>query len=161
MQIYNYDPDTKALIGFAIADESPLEAGVFLVPAFATSIDPPEVPDGKYAAFDGSAWQLLDSVGPVAEVIAETPEQTVARYEAALDAWLDAKARMYRYANRFTFALRAAYPGPWHDEAVTFAEWMDSCNAQAFELLQSVQDGEVEMPTVEGFISGLPDFVLP
>lgn len=160
-KIYNYHPETKALLGAAWADESPLDLGGFIVPAFATLIIPPEVPAGKYAAFNGTDWLLLDDVGPVAETIEETPAQTIARYEAALDHWMDAKARMYRYDNRFTFALRAAYPGPWHNEGVAFAEWMDTCNQQAFDLLVAVQAGQAELPSIEAFIEGLPVLVLP
>lgn len=158
MQIYNYDPYTNALIGSSQADESPLEPGEFLVPAFATLIAPPEVTDGKYAAFDGLAWQLLDAVGPIAEVIEETPQQTIARYEAALDAFLDAKARLFRYDNRFTFALRASYPNAWRDEATAFGIWMDECNAQAYALLEAVQSGEAQMPSIDAFIEALPAF---
>lgn len=159
--IYHFDPVTRTLRGQSVADESPLEPGVFLIPANATGLVPPDVPPGKYAAFDGERWQLLDDVGPVPEVIAETPEQTIARYEAALDAHLDATARMHRYDNRFTFALRAAYPGPWHDDGVAFASWMDACNAQAYTLLQSVMAGEAEMPEIADFLAAFQPFDLP
>lgn len=159
MKIYNFRPDNGSLISESDADESPLENGVFLIPANATNVVPPSVPDGKYAAFYNSAWHLLDRVVVEPEVIAETTEQIIARYEAALDSKLDSVARMYRYDNRFTFALRAAYAGPWHDEAVTFATWMDTCNAQAYTLLQNVIAGNEEIPTIEVFIAGLPEFV--
>lgn len=160
-KIYNFHPESKALISETWADESPLEPGVFIVPAFATMIIPPTVPAGKFAAFNGTDWLLLDDVGPVPEVLEETPAQTIARYEAALDDWMDAKARMYRYDNRFTFALRAAYPGPWHDEGAAFATWMDECNQQAFEVLTAVQAGTQAMPSIEAFIAALPELVLP
>lgn len=89
-----------------------------------------------------------------------TTAEIVAQYERALDAHLDSVAKQYRYDNRFTFALRAGYPGPYHDEAVAFAAWMDTCNVQAFTLLSEVQAGNATMPTIEGFIAGLPVFVL-
>lgn len=84
--------------------------------------------------------------------------RNIARYEAALDAHLDAVARQYRYDNRFTFALRAAYPGPWQAEGSAFAQWMDACNAQSFALLQQVLAGEAELPSLADFIAALPEF---
>jgi len=38
--VYNYDPLTGAFISEALADESPLEPGVFMVPANATELKP-------------------------------------------------------------------------------------------------------------------------
>lgn len=97
----------------------------------------------------------------LADQPAPTQAQVIAQYEAALDEHLDSVARQYRYDNRFTFALRAGYPGPYHDEAVAFAGWMDSCNVQAFAMLGQVIGGEASMPSIEDFIGGLPAFVLP
>ncbi|AGR47754.1 tail fiber assembly like protein [Sinorhizobium phage phiM7] len=56
MIIYNYHPETKILIGADEADESPLEPGVYLIPAHATTIEPPEPLDGKYIVFLGNEW---------------------------------------------------------------------------------------------------------
>lgn len=158
MKIYNYSPDTGAFIGESEADESPLEPGVVIIPAYATAIEPPATHAGKYPAFDGVTWHILDEAGPLPEVIEETPQQTIARYEAALDDWLDAKARMFRYDNRFTFALRASYPNAWRDEATAFGIWMDECNAQAYALLEAVQAGAAQMPGIDAFIDSLPVF---
>lgn len=85
----------------------------------------------------------------------------VRRYEQALDNHLDSVAQQYRYNNRFTFALRAGYTGPFQAEGVAFAQWMDSVNAQAYDLLLAVQAGQAVPPTVEEFIAGLPEFVKP
>ena len=108
-----------------------------------------ELTDAPYAQ-----WTLKSS-----ERLKET---LVRKFEAALDAHLDATAREHRYNDRFTFALRAGYAGPFHDEGVAFAQWMDACNAQAYQLLLDVEAGTATMPaSVEAFIATLPVFVKP
>lgn len=161
MKIYNYDANTGVFLGESDADYSPVNPEFPLIPAFATTEAPPSSPPGKRAVFSDGAWQLLDAPSaetPVAELPAETVEQTIARYEAALDSHLDAVAKADRWNNRFTFALRASYPNPWRAKATAFGVWMDDCNARAYTLLQAVQAGEEGVPSVADFIAGLPPF---
>jgi hypothetical protein len=96
----------------------------------------------------------------VAPVVTPTQEQIIAQYETALDAHLDAVAQQYRYRDRVTFAMRAGYPGPWQSDGAKFGTWMDTCNAQAYALLESVLAGEVGLPSKEDFIASLPVFLL-
>jgi hypothetical protein len=59
MRVHHYD--TRGLyLGSSDADPSPLEPGEFLIPARATSIEPPEFPDGKTALWDGAGWSLTN-----------------------------------------------------------------------------------------------------
>ena len=60
MLVYNYNPITFELTGSQGAQPSPLEPGVFLVPAFATAEVPPNIPSGQKAVFNIStqAWTL-------------------------------------------------------------------------------------------------------
>lgn len=88
-------------------------------------------------------------------------EEIIAQYERALDAHLDSVAQHHRYDNRFTFALRAGYAGPYQAEAVAFAQWMDDCNVQAFARMSRVLEGAEGMPTIESLIADLPIFVKP
>lgn len=81
---------------------------------------------------------------------------TLSQYEYALDSHLDAVAKLHRYDNRFTFALRAGYQGPFQEEGIKFAVWMDQCNAAAYQLLADVQNGDRPMPSVGDFIAALP-----
>lgn len=85
-----------------------------------------------------------------------TTEQVIARYEAALDARLDAVAQADRWRDRFTFAVRAGYENPWQTKAKAFGTWMDECNVQAYALLAAVTAGTAELPTVEDFIAAMP-----
>lgn len=66
MNIYNYKHDTKEFTTSGIADESPLEPGVYLIPAHATNVMPPVCYDGEAAIFDEklSNWsKALDRRG--------------------------------------------------------------------------------------------------
>lgn len=70
--IWHYRSDTGVLLGPGKADQSPLDPpGVWLIPAYATEIEPPPVPDGQQAVFDG-AWTLEDIPPPPEEPEVET-----------------------------------------------------------------------------------------
>ena len=58
--VYNYDPDTGEYLGPETAYESPIEPGVYLIPAHATTIAPPEADDGHVAVFADGAWTLVE-----------------------------------------------------------------------------------------------------
>ncbi|KAA8734909.1 phage tail protein [Acinetobacter qingfengensis] len=54
---YNY---AGLYTGTTEADESPLEPGVFLLPANSTEIHPPKAwPEDQWPRFDGQSWQLI------------------------------------------------------------------------------------------------------
>jgi hypothetical protein len=214
--IYNYSHQTGEYISQSKSDESPLELGVILIPAFSTPNAPPKTEmhqvavyrstSGSIPAFHGDGeWMVLPdwrgismfstSDGGVIEIteISKTPadvgatemprpdashrwsgekwvfdqtladeqaavtlRNTIREYETELDKHLDAVAKLQRYDNRFTFALRAGYPGPFQEEGVKFAAWMDQCNASAYRLLADVQNGDRQMPSVGDFIAALP-----
>lgn len=56
--IYNYHPQTGEFINEVPAEESPLEAGVILVPAFATTFKPPKTATREVAVFADGQWQV-------------------------------------------------------------------------------------------------------
>lgn len=112
MKIFNYHPISGFLIGESVADESPLEEGVFLVPAFATDLVPPAHIDGKNIVFTGAGWTYEDIPLPIPdpEPLPPTPVTSVTALQGLLaidasgladeyEAWANDPAR--------TFAERA------------------------------------------------------
>ena len=61
-QVSQLDADGY-FVGVTVADESPLEPGVFLLPAGAIDAAAPVVPEGQRAKWDG-AWVFEDIPQP-------------------------------------------------------------------------------------------------
>lgn len=67
MKVYNYAYEDGFYYGPSEADESPLEPGVWLIPANATTIEPPPFVEGKTIHFTGGGWAYRDIPVPVPE----------------------------------------------------------------------------------------------
>lgn len=151
---------------------TPDEASYFNVfPLYAT--DPPTydpltqicIRDG--CELVGDQWQYkwrVDDLPAEQVAINQANAYTakLAAFDAALTAHLDATAQSRRYDNRITCAVRAGYTGPFQAEGQAFAAWMDTCNAQAYQLLAEVQAGTRPLPdTTQALIDVLPAMVWP
>lgn len=68
---FSFHPNTGVFIGVDFAQESPLEPGVFLLPAGATFVEPPQVAEGKQSIWDGESWSVREIPLPPEP---ETPE---------------------------------------------------------------------------------------
>jgi hypothetical protein len=64
MKIYHYDFETGQYLGEGEADPSPLEEGVWLIPAHATDIVPPKTKTNEYAIFINNDWSVYAAVEP-------------------------------------------------------------------------------------------------
>jgi hypothetical protein len=60
MKIYNYHPEYKHFIGTSVADESPLEPGIYLIPAHATDIKPPTCESNQIQIFNETSWDIVE-----------------------------------------------------------------------------------------------------
>lgn len=60
MKIYNYHPEYNNYLGSSMADESPLEPGVWLIPAYATDIEPPTCELNQIQIFNGTSWDIIE-----------------------------------------------------------------------------------------------------
>ena len=88
-------------------------------------------------------------------------QRIIDKYQQAHDARLDAAAKEKRYDSIQSAALRAAFLGPFHDEGVAFAEWMDTCNALGYQIMSEIEQGIREPLSIEEYLSLLPELVLP
>ena len=87
MNIFHYHSDTGEYLGQGKADKSPLEPGVWLIPAHATAAQPPTASADQRAVFVNDSWQLRPIPEPEPEPEPLSPEPTPS-YTAFWDALL-------------------------------------------------------------------------
>ncbi len=94
--------------------------------------------------------------------IRPAPPPTVADYQAAIVAMLDAKAQERRYDNATSISTYVASTNPvWAAEAQAYVAWRDAVWAHAYAELDKVLAGEREQPSVAAFLSELPELAWP
>lgn len=61
--VYQYDR-SGLYVGETVADESPLEPGVWMMPAMTVEVPPPaEYPAGTWPRWNGTEWTLANNIG--------------------------------------------------------------------------------------------------
>ncbi|MDP4300336.1 hypothetical protein [Leptothrix discophora] len=147
------------------ADESPLEPGVWLIPAGCVEDAPPPLGDHEIARWDGTSWQvetlpMADPVEPHASTLAEI----LAQAEAAIDRWINDQARTLGYDSIVTAVSYADEPAVprYQAEGRALRAWRSRVYAAAYEIRATVVAGSREMPaSIEALIAELPAFVMP
>lgn len=88
MIAYMFDPDTHLYLGSVNADRSPLESGVFLLPANATFVAPPgdTIKPYRWDA-DSSSWEEhYEIVASASEPVLRSKDEIIADVRAKIDA---------------------------------------------------------------------------
>lgn len=91
LNVYSYNPQTGEFIGVEKAYPNPLEPGKFLVPAFATEVEPPKADYDKVRKWKDDKWVLEDAPQPTDEPpVVDTEEQKAAAARYRRNSLLDA-----------------------------------------------------------------------
>ncbi|KQP39683.1 hypothetical protein [Pseudorhodoferax sp. Leaf274] len=166
--VFAFHPFTRRYVGpfelaFERGDMDPLEPGRWLIPGSCLEVEPPEPGPGQYVAEEAGAWVLRDIPVEPDPPQPEPPtvEQRIALLLRHVDAHLNAGAALRRYDSIITASLRAGYPGPFHDEGVVYATWMDATYARCYEILAQWEAGEIAEPTAAELLAMLPPLELP
>jgi hypothetical protein len=78
--VYQLDPG-GLYVGTTVADESPLEPGVFLLPGRTVETEPPaEWPEDKWPRWNGSSWVLANKPVPAAAANDNDPVAKLAAF---------------------------------------------------------------------------------
>jgi hypothetical protein len=84
MKIFHYDPLSLLFAAEGAADADPMQKGQWLIPAHATSVEPPKTGAGQVATFDikEGVWLLIDA--PVPQVSVGPPVPRAVSVEEAM-----------------------------------------------------------------------------
>jgi hypothetical protein len=147
-----------------ISEETAIEFGTNQVQAVAqpavTSLQTVE-DTGVQLDTDGlwkQTWAVADlsDAAQIASIVAAEEKRQVGEYTRAVQTHMDQAAAKKGYDTIQSAALRAGYPGPFHEEGVVAATWMDSCWAACYIILADVKSGDAEKPTIEELLTQLP-----
>lgn len=185
--VYAYD-DNGVYIGETSAEMSPRENGVWLIPANATEIKPPVAKENEWAVFEEGAWVLkadyrgvvywlldgteheINEIGTTLPpdaleekpVIEPTPDELQSKYSRLAQSMMDEKARERNYDNiASACSYTASTNQKFASEAAACVVWRDAVWEKCYELLDTVLEGLIEIPSEEDFLAMLPTFVWP
>lgn len=165
MKIFHFHPDSLQFIGEDVADLDPLDHSNWLVPAYATPVEPPATQAGKTIHFVDGAWVFQDIPVPQPELPPEPPtaEQLQRNFAAAIQQRLDDFARTRNYDSILSACTYATSSVPkFQGEGQACVNLRDATWAAAYTILAEVQAGDRPMPaSIADIEADLPAAVWP
>lgn len=154
--------DAGYLIGYAVAQESPLEPGVFLIPRGAIEEAPPSFDvTSQRVRYVAGAWTVEDIVVDVPP--APTVEQLKRELTLAVQVHMNKTAGTLGYDSIYTAVTYADEPAvpKYQAEGRALRAWRSLVWAKCYEVMAAVEAGSRGIPTAEELIAELPAFVAP
>lgn len=133
MKIYNYSHEDHTYTGESIADESPLQSGVYLIPAKATVIKPQEYGDYEIPVFENGSWIIKKDYRGVALYSKDTGEVIYAGLGQTLE---DLGATLVERPDD-TYVWDESTENWVKDETRTLAKLRNEINCVVSELMES------------------------
>lgn len=134
--------------GAVVADGSPREPGVYLLPAGAVDSPPPHEPEGMRAKWVLGAWLLEEINPPVVDVPQPTPEEIQAQIVQATQSRLDAWASTRNYDGILSACTYVASSVPkFAAEGQAAVNARDATWSALYAVLADVQSGARPMPS--------------
>jgi hypothetical protein len=146
-------------VGFTFADESPLEPGVYLLPAGAVDTSAPSIPEGKKAKWNGSwVYEEIPKPEPEPEPEEPTPEQIKQQIVRDTQNRLDVFARTRNYDGILSACTYATSSNAkFAAEGQYCVEARDETWAKLYEIYDEVKAETRPMPSgYDAIKGGLP-----
>lgn len=173
-RIYHYDRTTGVYMPRKFSDghphnfalPSPAEPGEWIVPAFATTVEPPEAPVGMLAVFDRDAemWRLVPAEIASPPPPPPTAQERAAAIRAAVTEHLDVVSRGQGFKGIDDAVSYAEEPAVVRYQMLGRAlrSWRSVVRAASEELIAAIDAGTAQMPaSVMDLYAMLPRFVPP
>lgn len=150
MEIYNYDENGK-YVSTSMADKSPLEEEVFLIPAMATDKSPLTIKDGFDVVWGGSKWEYKETP----KVKPEQPTK-YSVWDEVLFKWVeDNSLKLSFFKSNKQSSLKADYTDAIKDMAGDVdASEMASWTKQEQEARAWVADNAASTPVIDNLLIG-------
>lgn len=119
--------------------------------------DPSEVPACDHGApiFESTLPAHPDSVA------AEQEAALIKRFDGAIQRHLDAAAQAKGYDGIVSACSYAGAPNPFQIEGQAFVQWRGDVWAKCYQVMEEVQGGQRQAPSITDLIAELPELVLP
>ena len=155
MKIYNFSAENGVLIGESIADEDPMHKGNFLIPAMATTIEPPITKENELVSFDGKNWR----VSQIKQTSLTESEKKELQYNA-IDAHIYTTIKTANIigepANYDNLGELALYINSnnanYRMEAQTLIAFVEECH----KIQDDIKNGMVTFDSIDAAIAALP-----
>jgi hypothetical protein len=159
--VYSYHPQTGAYNGTSVADDNPEEPGELLYPAFTTTVEPPDVPEGSAVFWRGESWEVMRQEASLPPPLEGEQDETArfARMKLLAQARLDGDARVLGYDDILSAVTYADEPSvPRFQQEGLRLRRLRSLVWNEHNIICEEVKGGARCPSEDEFLSRLPTY---